>query len=91
VWSYFDPYVDFTGRITGFAVVDLHDLGTYDWRFARQNMWKAEKFLIDYRHRRLHSSDRRYRRLHAAYKVFRQQHPDAPALHYRGRERWMPV
>src|SRR5437667_148419 len=27
VWSYFDPYVDFTGRITGYQLVDLRALG----------------------------------------------------------------
>ena len=30
--SYVEPYVDFTGRITGYAVVDLRVLGRYDWR-----------------------------------------------------------
>ena len=32
--SYFDPYVDPTGAITGYALVDLRALGTYDWRFT---------------------------------------------------------
>src|SRR5881392_1361432 len=30
--SYVDPYVDFSGRVTGYAVVDLRTLGPYDWR-----------------------------------------------------------
>src|ERR671926_762273 len=30
--SYFDPYVDFTGRITGYALVNLAAaMGNYDW------------------------------------------------------------
>src|SRR6185312_1769739 len=34
--SYFDPYIDFTGRVTGYAVVDLDAaMKEYDWRFAR--------------------------------------------------------
>ncbi len=31
--SYVDPYIDFTGRVTGYAVVNLADvMGGYDWR-----------------------------------------------------------
>src|SRR6478672_8453891 len=33
-WSYFDPYVDFSGRITGYGLGNLYALGNYDWRFA---------------------------------------------------------
>ena len=32
--SYVDPYVDFTGRVTGYAVVDLRVMGGYDWRLS---------------------------------------------------------
>ena len=33
--SYFDPYVDFTGRITGYVVVNLADeMGGYEWRLT---------------------------------------------------------
>ena len=32
--SYVDPYVDFTGRVTGYTVVDLRVLGDYDWRLS---------------------------------------------------------
>src|SRR5919202_1456961 len=28
-WSYFDTYVDYTGRITGYGLGDLYDLGGY--------------------------------------------------------------
>lgn len=88
-WSYFDPYVDFTGRLAGYQLIDLRTLTDYDWRFSRRNMWKVEKFLVDIPHRPMRSSDRRYRRLLKAYKAFRRRHPDAPAAYYRGRERWM--
>lgn len=88
-WSYYDPYVDFTGRLTGYALVDLRELGSYDWRLSRRNMWKLERFLIDYPHRRMRSSRARYRRLLRAFREFRRRHPDAPAVYYRGRERWM--
>src|SRR5438876_3899673 len=36
--SYFDPYIDFTGRLTGYAVVDLSVvMRDYDWRLADTN------------------------------------------------------
>src|SRR5262245_44241660 len=59
--SYVDPYVDFTGRVTGYAVVDLRILGNYDWRLAETNVWKVERMLLDYPHRRIATSDIRYR------------------------------
>src|SRR5438128_12243883 len=57
--SYFDPYVDFSGRLTGYAVVDLRLMGDYDWRLATTNVWKVERMLLDYPHRPIASSDRR--------------------------------
>lgn len=89
-WSYFDPYVDMTGRLRGYQLVDLRDLGDYDWRFHRKNMWKAEKFLIDIPHRRMPSSDDRYRRLHSRYKEYRRRDPTGPVVEiYNRRDRWM--
>ena len=49
--SYVEPYVDFTGRITGYAVVDLGLLGSYDWRLSERSVWKVERLLLDYPHR----------------------------------------
>jgi len=88
-WSYFDPYVDFTGRLKGYELVDLRALDGYDWRFSPRNMWKVEKFLVYVPHRPMRSSDLRYRRLLRAYRAFRRRHPKAPAVYYRGREKWM--
>ena len=37
--SYFDPYIDYTGRVTGYAVVNLAEaMGTYDWRLSSGNV-----------------------------------------------------
>jgi hypothetical protein len=66
VECYFDPYVDKTGRITGFAVAELDAAGV-DWRFSKRNLWKLEQYLIDYPHRSFRSSDARYRKLHQSY------------------------
>jgi hypothetical protein len=89
VWSYYDPYVDWTGRITGYALVDLRAIGTYDWRFNSRNMWWLEKYLIDAAHTPLRSSNVRYRRLLRRYKAFRTRYPDAPVDYYRGRKDWV--
>ena len=90
IWSYFDPYVDFTGRITGYQLVDLRKLGGYDWRFSRKNMGKVEKFLLDIPHRKLKSSHARYRRLLDRFTAYKREHPAGPVVSiYRGRAQWM--
>jgi len=89
--SYVDPYVDFTGRITGYAVVDLGRLGRYDWRLADTNIWKAERLLLEEPHRRIHTADARIDRLRARYRAFKAHYPDRKPLFYRGRERWSEI
>jgi hypothetical protein len=87
--SYFDPYIDFTGRITAYAVVDLRaTMGTYDWRLAETNVWKVERMLLDYPHRPIASSDRKVARWRARYRTFRAEHPGRKPLFYSGRDRW---
>ena len=86
--SYFDSYIDLTGRITGYAVVDLRCLGVYDWRLATRNVWKVEQMLIDWPHRHIASSDRRTERLRRRYRRFRDAHAYKPWKFYRGRDRW---
>src|SRR5262249_16376512 len=66
--SYVDPYVDFTGRITGYTVVNLQAvLGDYDWRLSNKNVWKAERVLLDAPHKPIRSSDRRIAALRRRY------------------------
>jgi hypothetical protein len=89
VWSYFEPYVDLTGRITGYGVTNLHLLGGYDWRFSPRNLWKVENHLREIEHKRLRSSEKRYRRLLARYKEFRRLHPDESPAYFAGRDKWM--
>ena len=86
--SYVDPYVDFTGRITGYGVVDLRTIGSYEWRLAETNVWKVERMLLEHPHRRIASSDRRVEELRARYLAFRERHPGHKPLDYRGRETW---
>ena len=86
--SYFEGYIDFTGRIKAYAVVDLRVLGRYDWRLAESNVWKAERLLLEWPHRRVASSDLRADRLRRRYHAFRDAHGYKPWKHYRGRDRW---
>lgn len=87
--SYSDPYVDFTGRVTGYAVVNVAEqMGRYDWRLADTNIWKVERMLLDYPHRGIRSSDARVNQLRARYRAFRAAHPGRKPLWYRGRDRW---
>jgi hypothetical protein len=89
--SYRDAYVDLTGRVTGYAVADLRELGSYDWRLSPRNVWKVEKWLVDYPHRPLPTPEERYRRALARYKHFRARFPD-PAIrpaYFEGQEAWL--
>jgi hypothetical protein len=89
--SYADPYIDFTGRITGYAVVNLADaMGGYEWRLADTNVWKVERVLLDYPHRAIASSDRRVDALRARYRAFRALYGRKP-VYYSGRDRWTPL
>jgi hypothetical protein len=86
--SYVDPYIDLTGRVTGYAVVDLRIMGDYDWRLAETNVWKVERMLLEYPHRTIRSSNRRVNALRARYRAFKREYPDRKPLFYRRRERW---
>jgi hypothetical protein len=88
--SYVDPYVDFTGRVTGYAVVDLRILGDYNWRLSDRNVWKVERMLLEYPHRSIRTSDQRIDSLRRRYVEFRRRFGYKP-LFYRGRQRWSPI
>ncbi len=90
--SYFDPYVDLTGCITAFAVVDVgRAMGSYDWRLSVRNVWKVEQMLIDYRHTPLPVNWSRERTLRARYRRFVEAYPGKKPVGYDGRETWTPL
>jgi hypothetical protein len=66
VWSYYEPYVDKAGMIRGYGLANLDDCGA-DWRASKRNVWKAEDYLNELRHKRLKSSKARYKKLHRDY------------------------
>jgi hypothetical protein len=87
--SYLEPYVDLSGRITGFALADLRDLGGYDWRVSPRNVWKVERWLVHTPHRPLGISDRRYRELHERYLRYKRRWPHHKPTYYEDRRTWM--
>jgi hypothetical protein len=90
--SYYDGYVDYTGRLKGFGVANLVDaLPRYDWRLTTNNAWQVEQMLIDWPHRRITSSIRRYRVLLKKYKAYRASHGDRKPVYYLGRDKWEPL
>ena len=87
--SYYDPYIDFTGRVTGYAVVDVaREMGQYDWRLAETNVWKVERMLLDYPHRGIVTSDARADRLRERYRRFRARFGSLKPVQYPRRDRW---
>ena len=88
VLSYVDPYVDFTGCVTGYALVDLRALDGYDWRLSDRNVWKVERMLLDCPHRPVRPAVQRIAHLRARYRIFKAQYPTFKPVEYRGRDRW---
>jgi hypothetical protein len=89
VMSYVDPYVDGSGRITGYGVFDLRTLTRCDWRLSERNVWKVERTLIEFPHRRLRTSHRRYRAMLRRFAAFKAAHPDKPADFYEDQHLWL--
>ena len=88
-WSYFDPFVDFSGRLKGYALTSLYELGDYDWRFSPRKMAKIEDHLRAIPHQHLRSSDQRYEKLLARYHRFKKRFPDRSPAYYDSRSKWM--
>lgn len=65
-WSYFDAYIDKTGRLQGYRLFALDEAGV-DWRAGRQNLWAVDKYRIGLKHTKMISSERRYQRVLRRY------------------------
>ena len=88
-WSYFDPYVDFSGRLKGYGLTNLYNLGNYDWRFSPRKMSKIEDHLRSIPHKPIRSSDARYKKLLARYHAYKKRNPDRSPSYYDSRPQWM--
>ena len=89
VMSYFDPYVDKTARITGYALADLRELGEYDWGLSEKNVWKVERYLQEIPHREIRSSDARYEKWRKRYIEFRRHNPKRQLDYFPDKHVWM--
>jgi len=65
--SYFDPFVDQTGWLTGYAVANLDDIHS-PWRDSPRQVWKVVTYLIELKHTRLEISARRHKKWFNYYK-----------------------
>ncbi len=88
--TYFDPYVDYTGCVTGYGWVDLRVLGRYDWRLSERNVWKVERMLFEIPHRPIRSSPARVAHLRAKYRAYRETHDDRKPVYY-DRSTWTKI
>jgi len=88
-WSYFDPFVDLSGRLKGYALTSLYELGDYDWRFSPRRMLKIEDHLRAIPHKRMYSSDTRYQNLLEKYKKYKKRYPDRSPAYYDSRSSWL--
>jgi len=89
VLSYFESYIDGSGRITAYGVTSLYELGNYDWRFSMQNVWKVERHLQDIPHRPIQSSDHRYERILSRFVDFQRRHPGRAPDYFANQHLWM--
>jgi hypothetical protein len=89
VMSYYDPYIDGSACITGYAAASLYDLGHYDWRFSMRNVKKVERYLQEIPHRRIRGSAARYERALRRYVEFHRQHPDRSPDYFPTRDVWL--
>lgn len=89
VMSYFEPYVDKSGRITGYAATNLYELGNYDWRFSPRNVWRVERLLQEIPHHEIRSSEARYQKLLRRYLKFHKEHPDRSPDYFANKNLWL--
>jgi hypothetical protein len=64
--SYYEAYIDKTGCITGFQIVNL-DESKADWRMSARNVWKTENFLIELKHQTIAYNKTRHLRIRRRY------------------------
>jgi hypothetical protein len=89
VRSYVDPYIDGSGRITGYGVFDLRTLRHCDWRLSEKNVWAVERALIKFPHKKLRTSDRRYHAMLRRFHAFKKKYPGRPVTFYSTKHQWL--
>lgn len=80
--TYFEPFIDKTGRLKAYGAADLRVLDPYDWRLSNGNVWKVERLLFEIPHRPIRSSRARVRRLRKRYLEFIRDNPNRKPIFY---------
>ena len=75
--SYLDTYVDLTGRVEAFALVDLRVMGTTTGACRRRTSGRSSACCSTRKHRPLRMSDARFRDFRARYRAFKDSTPIA--------------
>lgn len=89
--SYCDPYIDFTGRVKGYSVIDCAKaMGNYDWRFSKRNVWAVENMLCELPSLKIRRSLKRTNRERKRYRAHMEKYRKKP-LYYRGRDKWTEI
>lgn len=89
--TYFEPYIDTTGRLQAYGMVDLRVLGNYDWRLSSGHVWKVERLLYEIPHVKIRSSEVRVDRLRRRYFAFRRAHPGFKPVDFYDRSTWTEI
>jgi hypothetical protein len=89
--TYFEPFIDTTGRLQAYGMVDLRVLGNYNWRLSSGHVWKVERLLYEIPHVKIRSSDLRVDRLRRRYFAFREKHPGRKPVDYYDRRTWTEI
>jgi hypothetical protein len=87
--SYFPGYVDHTGRINGYGVLDLRTLTGVDWRRSPRNVWAVQDRLIRMRHRRIRMPEAEYAYWHERYERYKRRFPERKPTYYPARDMWL--
>lgn len=66
VRSYVDTFIDKTGRLTGYHVVNLNEIAS-DWRFSSRNVWKVDRVIVTTRYQKIKTSRARFLKLKKRY------------------------
>ncbi len=81
--SYIDPFVDATGRVTGFGIAHLDELVGRQWRTSLTNNWAVERALIDMPHQSINVGERRHHRMRDRYLKFVERVPNPTPAQWR--------
>jgi hypothetical protein len=66
--SYYEPFVDETGEMIGYILLNLDESGT-DWRHSEKNLWKLEQFVVNAKYTKINPSKKRFEKLKERYLI----------------------